>query len=171
MRMKPPPPSGALSRETAARPEWEQVRARQAAVRARAEAAAVQAAAVPAAPLAPVVVPASRPVAAPVPAVDRGPGDDTPDLVDLTPAEIRRFLAAEPPHHPARCNHTLTWSRWRRRHQACARQSHYERRAYLSGCVGRTATPREPGSPLTLDRSSAIHWARAVRVVSTLLVM
>ncbi len=27
---------------------------------------------------------------------ERGPGDDTPDLVDLTPAEIRRLLAAEP---------------------------------------------------------------------------
>ncbi|MFC9932546.1 hypothetical protein [Streptomyces sp. NPDC127190] len=50
--------------------EREQVRARQAAAKARAEAAAAQVPAVQAAPVAPVVVPAPRTVAAPVPTVD-----------------------------------------------------------------------------------------------------
>jgi hypothetical protein len=76
-----------------------------------------------------------------------GPGDDTPDLVDLAPAEIRRLLAAEPPHHPARHNHTLTWSRWRRRHQARARQSRYERRGHLFAGARWGSPSHPPGAP------------------------
>jgi len=35
------------------------------------------------------------------------------------------WLAARPAHPP---EHYLHWSRWRRRHQAIARQCHYQRR-------------------------------------------
>ncbi|MEK8146407.1 hypothetical protein NKH18_49425 [Streptomyces sp. M10(2022)] len=40
--------------------------------------------------------------------------------MDLTPAEIRRLLAAIHPRPTRQCDHTMNWSRWRRRHQARA---------------------------------------------------
>ncbi|MFI6728739.1 hypothetical protein [Streptomyces atratus] len=72
--------------------EWEQVRARQAgAAQTRAEAAAAQSADdVPAAPMAPVVLPAPRPLAAPVPVDDV---DQEQELVleDLTREQVRAW--------------------------------------------------------------------------------
>ncbi|MFF3787573.1 hypothetical protein [Streptomyces sp. NPDC001933] len=72
--------------------EWEQVRARQAAAaQARAEAAAAQSADdVPAAPMAPVVLPAPRPLAAPDPVDDV---DQEQELVleDLTREQVRAW--------------------------------------------------------------------------------
>ena len=50
----------------------------------------------------------------------------------LTVAEIRRLLDTPLPHpRPAAqpASHALTWSRWRRRHQAIARRCHYRKRA------------------------------------------
>lgn len=56
---------------------------------------------------------------------EKGGADrDTPGLVDLTPAEIRRLLAVGPRHHPPDRSHATRWSRWRRRHQAHARDCH-----------------------------------------------
>lgn len=49
---------------------------------------------------------------------------------DLTPAEIRRLPAAQPGRHPARRDHAVNGSRWRRRHQARARRCHYMRRGH-----------------------------------------
>lgn len=49
-------------------------------------------------------------------------------LAPLTRAEISRlFTQATRPDHPAR--HVLAWSTWRRRHQARAQASHYQRQA------------------------------------------
>ncbi|GAA5088215.1 IS701 family transposase [Thermocatellispora tengchongensis] len=51
----------------------------------------------------------------------------TGPLVDISANEIRRvfaLLTRPPTSRP----HILHWSRWRRRHQARARQSHYQRR-------------------------------------------
>jgi hypothetical protein len=48
-------------------------------------------------------------------------------LVALSVAELRRLLARLvwcPPVDPA---FTLSWSVWRRRHQATARRTHYQR--------------------------------------------
>jgi hypothetical protein len=50
------------------------------------------------------------------------------DLLPLTVPEVRRLLWhlvwAQPPDREA----TRLWSRWRRRHQQRARQSHWKRR-------------------------------------------
>ena len=51
----------------------------------------------------------------------------THELIPLTCNEIRRLFI----NLPSRANgihHLLHWSRWRRRHQARARVSHYRRR-------------------------------------------
>ncbi len=49
------------------------------------------------------------------------------ELIALTAGEIRRLLATwTQPRHPD--EHYQRWSRWRRRHQARARKSHYRRR-------------------------------------------
>jgi SRSO17 transposase len=56
------------------------------------------------------------------------PTSDVDDLIPLTRNEIRRlFTAAIAPVRTAA--HALKWSRWRRRHQARARASHYRRQA------------------------------------------
>ncbi len=48
-------------------------------------------------------------------------------MICFTVNEIRRMHAIlSRPAHPAA--HHLHWSRWRRRHQARARQCHYQRR-------------------------------------------
>nr|BAK19824.1 putative TRA1 protein [Streptomyces rochei] len=78
-----------MARAWAREAEWEQVRARQAAAKARAEAAAAQLPAGQAAPVAPVVVPAPRPVAAPVPAVDDIDQEQELVLEDLTRDQVR----------------------------------------------------------------------------------
>ena len=52
-----------------------------------------------------------------------------PGLIPLTLAEVQRLfnrLTAGPAHSPAE---HLRWSHWRRRHQARARQSHYQRQS------------------------------------------
>lgn len=75
----------------------------------------------------------------------RGDTADTPDLVDLTPAEIRRLLAVEPQRCPARRDHALRWSHWRRLHQARARRCHYMRRGHtFAGRSDKTAPPSIP---------------------------
>ncbi|MEU6973773.1 hypothetical protein AB0A71_39825, partial [Kitasatospora aureofaciens] len=50
------------------------------------------------------------------------------DPIDLTVPEIRHLLGAflAPPRTSPRS--LLTWSNWRRLHQATARRSHYRRR-------------------------------------------
>ncbi|HEY5834430.1 MAG TPA: transposase [Streptomyces sp.] len=50
----------------------------------------------------------------------------------LTVAEIRRLLATVRPQHThLRCTgHAMSWSRWRRRHQATARRCHYRTRGH-----------------------------------------
>jgi len=56
------------------------------------------------------------------------PTSDVDDLIPLTRNEIRRlFTSAIAPVRTAA--HALKWSRWRRRHQARARASHYRRQA------------------------------------------
>jgi hypothetical protein len=51
-------------------------------------------------------------------------------MINYTLPEIRRLLVALILHanHPA--DHTWAWSRWRRRRQHQARQSHYRRRGH-----------------------------------------
>jgi hypothetical protein len=71
-------------------------------------------------------------MAATSPAVD-GPGEDGSDeLIPLTRNEIRRLFTSvltrtlRAPHDIAH------WSRWRRRHQAQAKECHYRRQAALT---------------------------------------
>ena len=58
------------------------------------------------------------------------PGSDA-RLIPLTVPEVRRLITrlVWTVHHPA--DFVLSWSQWRRRHQARARQSHYQRRLSL----------------------------------------
>jgi hypothetical protein len=58
--------------------------------------------------------------ARPVPPAGTGP------LIELSANEIRRLFALLT-RPPTSRPHILHWSRWRRRHQARARQSHYQR--------------------------------------------
>ncbi|MEU3319219.1 IS701 family transposase [Streptomyces sp. NPDC006785] len=51
------------------------------------------------------------------------------DPIPLTVPEIRRLLATAFPTHVATAAELLHWSTWRRRHQAAARRSHYQRRS------------------------------------------
>ena len=64
-----------------------------------------------------------------IPTSDNGAHDaDHDELIPFTRNEIRRlFTAATTPITTV--THTLKWSRWRRRHQARARASHYRRQA------------------------------------------
>jgi hypothetical protein len=56
------------------------------------------------------------------------PPPDGSGLIRLTRNEIRRLLAAM--LAPARTiEHVISWSHWRRQHQARARTSHYQRQA------------------------------------------
>jgi hypothetical protein len=54
------------------------------------------------------------------------------ELIALTAAEIRRLfaIATQTRRHD---DYYLRWSRWRRRHQARARRSHYQRRLTNQG--------------------------------------
>jgi hypothetical protein len=70
-----------------------------------------------------------------------GSARDTLDLVDLTPAEIRRLLAARPRHPPVSRDHSLTWSAWRRRHKAHARRCRHMRRATRSRDIPANTSP------------------------------
>jgi hypothetical protein len=49
-------------------------------------------------------------------------------LLPLTVPEIRRLLVALVGTTPIQPGFVLSWSRWRRRHQARARRAHYQRR-------------------------------------------
>jgi hypothetical protein len=49
-------------------------------------------------------------------------------LLPLTVPEVRRLLVALVWTAPVQPSLVLTWSRWRRRHQARARRAHYQRR-------------------------------------------
>ena len=70
------------------------------------------------------------------------PGSDA-RLIPLTVPEVRRLITrlVWTVHHPA--DFVLSWSQWRRRHQARAQRSHYQRRlslgtssaAVVLGCV------------------------------------
>jgi SRSO17 transposase len=51
-------------------------------------------------------------------------------LIPLTVPEIRRLFAKLTTNIAHGITHWLAWSRWRRRHQARARQSHYQRRGH-----------------------------------------
>ena len=50
------------------------------------------------------------------------------ELIPLTVPEVRRLLASLIWHQPPEAATVLTWSRWRRRHQARARRCHYTAR-------------------------------------------
>jgi hypothetical protein len=54
----------------------------------------------------------------------------TPDpaLLPLTVPEVRRLLWRLALGRRARADHVLRWSRWRRRHQARAKQCHWRKR-------------------------------------------
>ena len=55
--------------------------------------------------------------------------DTDADLIPLTVAETRRLLNALIITKPPTASHILRWSMWRRKVQARARQSHYQRRS------------------------------------------
>ena len=59
-----------------------------------------------------------------------GPGRH-PEVIALTVAEIRRLLNVLVIGRPLPVDHTLHWSHWRRKVQARARRSHYQRRLTL----------------------------------------
>ena len=62
-------------------------------------------------------------------APQKGGNRSSADVIDYTVAEIRRLLGAVLPQHDRHgLDHLLTWSHWRRRHQATARRCHYRRR-------------------------------------------
>jgi hypothetical protein len=50
------------------------------------------------------------------------------ELLPLTVPEVRRLLIALVWATPPPLMHSLSWSIWRRRHQARARRCHYKRR-------------------------------------------
>ncbi|MEU8003229.1 IS701 family transposase [Catellatospora sp. NPDC049111] len=58
----------------------------------------------------------------------------SPELIDLTLAETRRLIATALPTAATQAA-VLAWSRWRRRHQASAKRSHYRRRSEPSTSV------------------------------------
>ena len=59
---------------------------------------------------------------------DRAPAPD--GLIPYTLNEIRRlFDALTTGPSPRSHEHVLSWSNWRRRHQAIARECHYRRRS------------------------------------------
>jgi hypothetical protein len=51
-------------------------------------------------------------------------------LIPLTFNDIRRLFAKLIANTIHPISHWLSWSTWRRRHQACARTSHYRRRRH-----------------------------------------
>jgi hypothetical protein len=61
---------------------------------------------------------------------DRRRPEDRP-LISLTLKEIRRLFAKLVAITVHTITHWLAWSRWRRRHQARAKTSHYRRRHQL----------------------------------------
>ncbi|GAA4944149.1 hypothetical protein GCM10023224_28830 [Streptomonospora halophila] len=59
---------------------------------------------------------------------DTGARSDAAEMVPLSCNEIQRLfmtLVADRVHH---ADHRLSWSQWRRRHQARARRAHYRHR-------------------------------------------
>jgi len=82
-------------------------------------------------------------------------GDTDSTLVPITVPEIRRIahaLAAS----PEECQHRLSWSRWRRRHQAVAQQCHRQRRqtAHAPGTLEDIPALVWPGISLLTEQ----HW-------------
>ncbi len=69
-------------------------------------------------------------------------------MVPLTVAEVRRLLALRlTPDRTSRAlrRHVLSWSLWRRKHQATARHCHYQRRFHsLVGHSAKTTTGTPP---------------------------
>jgi hypothetical protein len=53
-----------------------------------------------------------------------------PELVPLTEPEVRRLMLAVAWPTMTSVERALTWSAWRRHHQAVARRCHYRRRPY-----------------------------------------
>ncbi|AKJ15673.1 transposase [Streptomyces incarnatus] len=62
-------------------------------------------------------------------AIERTAVVTSPGLAPLTCGEIQRLFAAFAAAQPRGLAHRLSWSSWRRRHQARARSSHYQRQA------------------------------------------
>jgi hypothetical protein len=60
-------------------------------------------------------------------AIERTAATSPSGLAPLTCGEIQRLFAAFVSQHAQGLTHRLSWSHWRRRHQACARTSHYQR--------------------------------------------
>lgn len=77
-----------------------------------------------------------------------GDAADTPDLVDLTPAETRRPPAVEPhrrpPRRPPRREHTVRFSHSRRRHPARARHCRHMRHGHTFAGRSATTAPHPP---------------------------
>jgi hypothetical protein len=63
-------------------------------------------------------------------AAEHDPDRPSKDLIPLTRNEIRRLFNGLLTHRVRdTMHHHLHWSRWRRRHQARSRLSHYRRQA------------------------------------------
>lgn len=62
-------------------------------------------------------------------AIERTTVTTPPGLAPLTCCEIQRLVTAFAAPQPRGLAHRLSWSNWRRRHQARARSSHYQRQA------------------------------------------
>jgi len=58
-----------------------------------------------------------------------GPLNRSGDLIPLTEPEVRRLLIAIVWPRLTTIEQALTWSTWRRRHQATAQRCHYRKRA------------------------------------------
>jgi hypothetical protein len=61
----------------------------------------------------------------------RHPPGNRQGLIPLTVNEIRRLFAKLITNTVHTISHWLAWSRWRRRHQARAKTSHYRRRGHV----------------------------------------
>jgi hypothetical protein len=72
---------------------------------------------------------------------DRPRPDDQP-LIPLTVKEIRHLFAKLINNTIYTTSHWLNWSRWRRRHQARAKTSHYRRRGHSNTGQRRYNDPR-----------------------------
>ncbi|MEU5882693.1 IS701 family transposase [Spirillospora sp. NPDC047279] len=60
---------------------------------------------------------------------ERAHQHDEPGLIPMTLAEVQRLLTRLTTNTPPAAGHHLRWSQWRRRHQAHARNCHYQRQS------------------------------------------
>jgi SRSO17 transposase len=80
-------------------------------------------------------------------------------LLPLTVPEVRRLLVALVWTTPIQPGFVLGWSRWRRRHQARARRTHYQRRGQQSAAERLSQQPRSVRYLHAVWITASSRWA------------